>query len=548
MRWPFALGLMLALGAGLALPAHAQPAAAETAGQQKQTMDMAEVIALLHQQQRELAQQRQRLDEQAAKISSLTAELDALRGVPAAGTTPVIASVPKKKKKPGEALPEAHEPEPAIASAPEQPKKPGEALPKAPEPAHAPPEGPPAPEIAVAKPAAKSASAGEPTDEKAVAIAQADDPTQDLLSSFPGAWRLPGTNSAFKVGGYVRTAIVLNWDVLEIPDRFIVGSIPVGTYNDQNAAQSSITADQSRLSFDFRESTRAGILRAYIEGDFTGEGNTFELRHAFGQWDRVLAGQTWSAFVDTNATPEGVDFEGLNAQINVRQSQVRFSPQFGENFSLELSLEDPNPQIQNGSGITRIPDVVVAGRFQLHQRLHLKAALLARQIRGQEASPDGTDTVDGNIEKQFGWGYSISGSFNTPYFDDRDKFLFQINRGDGIGRYVNDLNSIGNYDGIFDQRTGDLQLFNVFATYGSLQHWWGNTSRSNFTLGYVDINNPGFIEGDAYKRTIRASANYMWNPIPSVDTGIEYLWGRRENKDGEHGDAQQVQMMIRYMF
>ena len=79
-----------------------------------------------------------------------------------------------------------------------------------------------------------------------------------------------------------------------------------------------------------------------------------------------------------------------------------------------------------------------------------------------------------------------------------------------------------------------------FATYGSLQHWWGNTSRSNFTPGYVDINKPGFIEGDAYKRTIRASANYMWNPIPSVDTGIEYLGGRRENKDGEHGDAQQV--------
>ncbi len=503
------------LAADLAAPTHAQQTPASAAAEQTQSMDMAEVIALLQKQQRELAEQRQRLDEQAGKIASLTAELDALRGVPTSSAHPAIVAAPTADSPPKTDQTKLPAPSPLATTATADAAEPG-----------------------VQEP---------PTDEQAVAIAQADDPTQGLLSSFPGAWRLPGTNSAFKVGGFVRTAIVYNQDVLEIPDRFIVGSIPVGTSSDANAAQSSITADQSRLSFDYRQSTQAGILRAYIEGDFTGDGNTFRLRNAFGQWDRVLAGQTWSAFVDTNATPEGVDFEGLNARINVRQSQVRFSPRFGENLSLELSLEDPNPELQNGSGITRLPDLVIAGRFQPHDRLHLKAALLGRQIRGQEAVPSGSDN-DGNIDKQYAWGYSLSGSFNTPYFDYRDKFLFQLNKGDGIGRYVNDLSSIGNYDGIFNQATGDLQLFNVFATYGSLQHWWGNTTRSNFTIGYVDINNPGFIEGDAYKRTIRASANFMWNPIANVDTGIEYLWGRRENKDGEHGDAQQIQMMIRYMF
>jgi hypothetical protein len=515
MKPAFTHAKTLLLAASLAVPVHAQQAPAPAAADPTRSMDMAEVIALLKQQQKELAEQRERLDEQAGKIASLTAELDALRGAPATGTTPVVAVAP-----PADAAPKTDQAKPSA-------------------PAHL--------ETAAKAITTEPEVQAPPTDEKAVAIAQADDPTQDLLSSFPGAWRLPGTDSAFKVGGFVRTAIVFNQDVLEIPDRFIVGSIPVGSSDDQNAAQSSITANQSRLNFDYRESTSAGILRAFIEGDFTGDGNTFRLRHAFGQWDRVLAGQTWSAFVDTNATPEGVDFEGLNARINVRQSQVRFSPRFGENFSLELSLEDPNPQIQNGSGITRIPDIVVAGRFQPHNRLHLKAALLGRQIRGQEAVPSGSNT-DGNVDKQYAWGFSLSGSFNTPYFDYRDKFLFQLNKGNGIGRYVNDLNSIGNYDGIFNLATGDLQLFNVFATYGSLQHWWGNTSRSNFTLGLVDVNNPGFVEGDAYKRTIRASANFMWNPIANVDTGIEYLWGQRENKDGERGDAQQIQMMIRYMF
>ncbi|MBP8926364.1 MAG: hypothetical protein KBG75_10940, partial [Pseudomonadales bacterium] len=111
-----------------------------------------------------------------------------------------------------------------------------------------------------------------------------------------------------------------------------------------------------------------------------------------------------------------------------------------------------------------------------------------------------------------------------------------------------DLNSVGNYDGVFNESTGDLELFDVFAGYGSLQHWWDDALRSNFTFGWVDIDNPGFMDEETYKRTLRASANLMWNPIRQVDTGVEYLWGRHEYENGDYGEAQQLQMMIRYIF
>ena len=84
-----------------------------------------------------------------------------------------------------------------------------------------------------------------------MAAAQADDPTQDLLSDFSGAWRIPGSRAVLGIGGYVKTAVVYNYDPLEIKDRFIVGSIPVGEVAAANAeAQSSITVSQSRLNFD----------------------------------------------------------------------------------------------------------------------------------------------------------------------------------------------------------------------------------------------------------------------------------------------------------
>jgi hypothetical protein len=480
-------------------------------------MDLKEVIALLKQQQKDLASQKELLQAQAQQIASLKDELDVLRAPtpPVVVTTEQLGETAAAVSSTGSGTDTNIAPVPvesiAASAEPEEPKTADE----------------------------MDAEAGQ-----SVAQAQTDDPTKALLSEFVGAWRLPGTDAALRIGGFVKTDIVYNFDPLEISDRFIVGSIPVGTSN-SGEAQGSITANQSRLNFDLREPTNVGLLRAFIEADFAGDGDTFRLRHAFGQWNRMLAGKTWSAFMDTEASPEEVDFEGLNGRINVRQAQVRLSPKRGAKYSLELSLEDPNPQVQDGQGVTRAPDVVVAGRFSPNEQLHAKLSVIGRQIRAQANPGFGV-----GVSKEYAWGVSLSGRRATPKFDERDSLVFQLNAGNGIGRYVNDLSSIGSYDGVFNPDNGDLQLFDVLAGYVSWQHWWGGPAslRSNYTFGFVDVDNPGFVEGDAYKRTIRLSTNLLWTPTPRIDVGAEYLWGRRENEDGENGDASQIQMMARYRF
>jgi len=501
-----ALGVLVLL---LATGAHARSVAAQdaerkdTASPSQHAADMVEVMALLRQQQQELAEQRRLLEAQAEKIATLTRELDTLRKPPVAPPVEQVvnadAQVPRRTATSTAAPVVANDAAPTVVNASDQIRK----------------------------------SASQ---------AQTDDPTREMLDDFKGAWRLPGTNAALAIGGFVKTAAVYNNDPLQIPDRFIVGSIPVGDSDDStDVAQSSITADQSRLNFDLREPTKFGLMRAFVEGDFADDGENFRLRHAFGQWNRVLAGKTWSTFVDPEASPEEIDFEGLNARVNVRQSQIRFMPQFGEEYEMQVALEDPDPEIQNGSGISRTPDIVLAGRFSPSERLHTKLSLLARQLRAQ--------TTTGGVTEEFGWGVSLSGSYATPNFDERDKLLFQINRGNGIGRYITDLSSIGNYDGIFDPADGELQLFDVMAGYASWQHWWDiEQLRSNFTFGMVDVNNPGFLAGDAYQQTLRVSSNLIWSPISRIDIGGEYLWGSRENEDGESGDANQVQFAVKYRF
>jgi hypothetical protein len=454
------------------------------------SMDLAQVITLLREQQQEMAQQRKLIEAQSGQISILKQEVSNLHGDSLASI-----SVPAR---------------------------------------------------ADSLPPVKSATKKEQDVEtgKSVATAQTDDPTKALLDDFSGAWRIPGTSAVLGIGGYVKSSVVYNNDALEIKDRFIVGSIPVDDAVAENAeAQSSITASQSRLNFDMHEATDVGILRAFIEGDFAEDNDTFRLRHAFGQWRRVLAGKTWSAFVDTEASPEEVDFEGLNGRINVRQSQVRIMPRYGSDYEFQFSMEDPNPQVQNGQGVTRMPDFVANGRFQPHDRLHLKMALLLRQIRGQQDPDFGT-----GVDKAYAWGVSMSGRFSTPKLDERDSLLFQLNGGTGIGRYVNDLASIGNYDGIFNPNTGELKLFDVLAGYVSWQHWWSGNMRSNFTLGMVQVDNPGFVDDSAYKQTTRISSNLMWTPTPRINLGLEYLWGIRENESGDDGKATQIQLSAQFNF
>jgi len=477
-----------------------------------QTMGMSEIIALLQQQQKDLAEQRQLLEAQSKQITGLKQELDILRA-----PTPVMSEEMVARTSGG------------AKTETETQALPAEAM-----------------DTIVAAPSTRSAQELETETGKSVSKAQTDDPTLALLDEFKGAWRLPGTDAALAIGGYVKASVVYNFDPLEIKDRFIVGSIPVGeNSSDGIEAQSSITASQSRLNFDLREPTDFGLLRAFIEGDFAEENDTFRLRHAFGQWNRILAGKTWSAFVDTQASPEEVDFEGLNGRINVRQSQVRIMPSLGKDYEFQFSMEDPNPQVEGGKGVTRAPDLVATGRFQPNDRLHVKLGLLARQIRAQQLQMDG-----GGLDKEYAWGLTVSGRFTTPKFDERDSLLFQLNAGNGIGRYVNDLASVGEFDGIMNPLTGELELYDIVSGYASLQHWWtsGKNMRSNFTLGVVSVDNPGFVSGDAYKQTVRASTNILWAPASRIDLGIEFLWGKRENEDGQNNTATQIQLGARYRF
>jgi hypothetical protein len=393
--------------------------------------------------------------------------------------------------------------------------------------------------------------------EQKAAEQRVDDPLLGYdPSKFPAAIPLPGTAAALRIGGFVKANVVQSTESVGTQDRFIAGSIPTNP-DFQGDPEAAMTASQSRLNFELRENSALGQFRAFIEGDFAGEGDSFRLRHAFGQFGSLLAGKTWSTFMDTEASPEELDFEGINGRVNKRHTQFRYFPDIGREWNLAVALEDPGVVVQNGDGLSQIPDVVLSAKRSVtglmfgDRQWHLKFAGLYRSIRARPtANPDDKDAA-------VGWGLSISGQtdmnlWNLKFWDPRDTLMFQLNYGQGYSSYVNDLSSINMPDAAFDPLTGKLDTIDAVAWYLAVRHWWRDTLRSSLIVSQADVNDLSFAVsddyGENYDSTWRVSGNLIWSPLPRIDVGGEVLWGKRRNSDDSNGTSAQLQLSVKYLF
>lgn len=397
-----------------------------------------------------------------------------------------------------------------------------------------------------------------PGDLKEEEMRRQDSPGEEGAAGFfPGSVPIPGTSMSAKIGGYVRLGLVDSFDPIGSDDRFIVGSIPVGEpVPGEDAEGFTISAKRSRVNLDMRMHSDVGTFRAFIEGDFAaeqGNNDTYRLRHAFGQYKNWLMGQTWSTFMDNDASPEELDFEGLNAYINNRQPILRYTTQISKRRVFAVGLENPASQITGGEGKGKFADI--ATRVKKNREWgHVQAALLLRNIAGAPTDDPG------NVSSTFGWGFSLSGSNRFRRWSQQDNFRYQFNIGRGIGRYINDLNSVGGQDAVFDPE-GDLKALPALGAFVAYQHYWksdptalfGGTGilkelRSTAVFGYTHVDNYDFQADDAYRRTKRVTMNLLWSPISAIDLGVEFLWGERMNKDGERGNATQFQLVGTFYF
>jgi hypothetical protein len=201
------------------------------------------------------------------------------------------------------------------------------------------------------------------------------------------------------------------------PTTIAVG--PGAGNNERN--QVKFGARESRLFVKTNTPTSMGDLNTHVELDFYGaDGNEsvsnshgFRLRHAYGTLGNLLAGQTWTNFMNPASLPDTLDFGGPVGQIFDRQAQVRWTQPFGGPGSAtsgqwSVGLENPEAVVQIPGGGSfradddRLPDVTgqvlfntSIGKISVHG--------LVRQIRVDSASAPVV------VDQKLGGAVSVAG-------------------------------------------------------------------------------------------------------------------------------------------
>lgn len=399
---------------------------------------------------------------------------------------------------------------------------------------------------------AQAAQTRAPAAAPAQTVAAAPATAHEVVLTTPGN---AYANTKVKIGGFIKTDFMSTHtdgylgDQNAARDLYLPGATPIGG---KSASYSDMHAKFSRISVGVDSLTDGGDkVGAFLEWDFFGNslgnenasnGYGLTLRHAYLYWNNWLAGQTWTNFMDPNALPEAVDFIGVtDGTVFVRQAQLRYT-----RGGFAMALENPHTTVtpyQGGSAQLSpdhnvMPDLTARYTWKGDWGFFGVAGLL-RQLRTDgrnDALPSDTSTATAG-------GVSVMGK---AVLGSNDDLRYSATVGKGIGRYVGLANFAA--DGMLDAAS-DIETRRVWAAYLAWHHAFDDRLRMNLMVARNGIDNDVALTGPAANRhTESAHVNLLYSPLPKVDLGAEYAWGRRVLENNDSGKLQRLQFTAKYSF
>ncbi len=290
---------------------------------------------------------------------------------------------------------------------------------------------------------------------------------------------------------------------------------------------------QSRFGVKAFIPTSAGEVKTIFEFELFGTGvdagqTTFRLRHAWGEWGEIGAGQTWSPFMDPDVFPNSIEYWGPPGMVFFRNVQLRWTPMAGADEFM-VALERPGASGDEGKYDDILEPGRLRGRFpypdlSAHYRAtrpwgHVQIAGILREIKWDDMNP-GVHDLSGSA---VGWGANLS--TNLKFGDDvvRASAVY----GEGIENYMNDATVDG---GLTNNPDDPVDLLPVYGFVAFLDHSWSKELATSIGYSRIQINNSDAQTDDAFHIGQYALVNLLYSPSPNVMMGPELQWGRRENK------------------
>jgi len=318
---------------------------------------------------------------------------------------------------------------------------------------------------------------------------------------------------------------------------------------------------QSRLGVKGEMPTAQGPVKGQFEFDMFGVGGdagktTIRLRHAWGQFKQVGAGQTNSTFMDVDVFPNVLDYWGPNGMLFFRNVQVFWEPFNDGSSNARIAIEAPGAsgdagvlsdrvELQNVK--PRFPSPDFTGHYRLGGRkwgyVQLGGAL--RKIAYDDLIPNDKFDLNGSV-----WGWGISVSSNLKLGPD-DTLRLQLVEGAGVENYFNDApvdvaikSNPGNaVTPVVGEALHDLGI----VIY--LDHNWSSKYSSAIGYSRVNITNSDGQAANAYKNGDYISGNLLVTPARNVMMGGEFQYAHRENNsDGFAVSDYRLQFSFKYSF
>lgn len=352
------------------------------------------------------------------------------------------------------------------------------------------------------------------------------------------------------IGGYAKTTVSFDWgNPISNATHFTTSSIPMhgirkgdGGLLQFSAATSNIFANFVAMPGDDNQ------LGVYINGNFLGNGYGFELTYAYLTYRGITAGYNYSLFSDMAAAPPTIDYENAPGFTAIPNMVVDYVYDIDPHWSVGIGAEMPIASATTNEYTylvnQRIPDIPAYVQFAWDEGsswLRVSGILRNMQYRDIVADKNRTKTA---------WGVKASGSWN---FYNRLIAYYQAAYGQGITSYFQDLYE-GGLDLVPDAAdNGRLSNVEAWGGYFGLQY---NLTRTTFlsctysqVRDYADRYNAGTtLWNEQYKYAQYLVANMFWNLTPNLQMGVEYLWGRRVNMDGNNHHDNRLQAMMQLNF
>jgi hypothetical protein len=378
----------------------------------------------------------------------------------------------------------------------------------------------------------------------------------------PGSFLIPGTNTSFRLRGFVRLTGLYDFNPIGSRDDFVTNTIPVPQQSGENH---NVSARPSRFALETWTPTPVNDwnVHTFIEADFFngaaqavgGGGNPFRLRFAFVDFGWFRVGQQNTVFMDGNAFPTTVDFAGPRGLVNQRRPGFRATIPLADQLFLALGVEQPFSDITtNGEGTNAqdVPDFAAHLRYETDYG-HVQISTLLRDIQFQP-------TTGSEIDKA---GFGMSGSVvfhpwalltgsssvhkDNPTGLERCRILAQYTFGWGIGRYIQDTAGLG-LDGQVDPATGSFDTLYAAGWSLSYEHWFTEKWLTNLTYTEDFVGSNGDQPGSTYRGAKALAASLWYVPFRNMSIGAEYIWGQVENLDGERAKANRFNALVQYNF